>query len=434
MGASLGNLRATTGQTMDMETPRPIASSPNTSASASPDPDVVSKPSFDTLRRDIAQVRRCGAGLLRSHTLPALRTAAILLDLCDSDDAEPAPLVGLLRQAMDTLGGGSEQEAAEYLLGLVPGSGRWTLTRRRASAAEVLGLQPDTFRKKPEQQVIDAIAEAVLEVLHDAGMRQARTQMAARRHPSDSRLAVRWVERFEAYYRIWTPLSGLAADLEAAIATYSHAPANHYPWDPDVPAHYDPIYQADNYAMQALYHYTCFQLERKRFISRHGGLWLASDAETEQHIADTVYRIGWLSPFTEEDDAWLRRHLADARWHETDHFLDTIQRLANGERLLRGWVSLTRSAMTWLVSTDQLPAPGRTLARNLWDPRQSLAAPPTPEHLAAHPTGQTIRAATDYMDLIDQDWLRIADWYRPGTTPQHRLDHRELWQERVGEY
>ena len=82
--------------------------------------------------------------------------------------------------------------------------------------------------------------------------------------------------------------------------------------------------------------------------------------------------------------------------------------------------------MTWLIPTDQLPAPGRTLARKLWDLRQPLAAPPTPEHLAAHPTGQTIRAATDYMDLIDQDWLRIADWYRPGTTPQHRLDHREL--------
>lgn len=88
--------------------------------------------------------------------------------------------------------------------------------------------------------------------------------------------------------------------------------------------------------------------------------------------------------------------------------------------------------MTWLIPTDQLPAPGRALARKLWDPRQPLAEPPTPEHLAAHPIGQTIRAATDYMDLIDQDWLRIADWYRPGTTPQHRLDHRELWQEGEG--
>ena len=45
---------------------------------------------------------------------------------------------------------------------------------------------------------------------------------------------------------------------------------------------------------------------------------------------------------------------------------------------------------------------------------------------------EDIRAAADYMDLIDQDWLRIADWYRPGTTPQHRLDHRELWQEGEG--
>lgn len=37
------------------------------------------------------------------------------------------------------------------------------------------------------------------------------------------------------------------------------------------------------------------------------------------------------------------------------------------------------------------------------------------------------------MGLIDQDWHRIADWYCLGTTPQHRLDHRELWQKRVGE-
>ena len=35
------------------------------------------------------------------------------------------------------------------------------------------------------------------------------------------------------------------------------------------------------------------------------------------------------------------------------------------------------------------------------------------------------------MDLIDQDWLRIADWYRPGTIPQCGIDHRELWDERI---
>ena len=61
-----------------------------------------------------------------------------------------------------------------------------------------------------------------------------------------------------------------------------------------------------------------------------------SDAETEPHIADAVYRIGWLSPLIEEDNTWLRRHLVDTRWHETNYFLDTIHRLANGEHLLRG--------------------------------------------------------------------------------------------------
>jgi hypothetical protein len=113
------------------------------------------------------------------------------------------------------------------------------------------------------------------------------------RHPADSRLAVQWVERFEAYYRIWTPAYALAANLEAAVKTRRDEPAEHLPWDPDSAEPYDPLDQADGYGRYALYAYAQFQLEVKKFMTRHGGLWLLSDVDVEQQVADAVYRIGW---------------------------------------------------------------------------------------------------------------------------------------------
>lgn len=92
------------------------------------------------------------------------------------------------------------------------------------------------------------------------------------RHPADSRLAVQWVERFEAYYRIWTPAYALGANLEAAIKTRRDEPADHLPWDPNSAEPYDPEDQADGYGRYALYAYAQFQLEVKKFMTRHGGL------------------------------------------------------------------------------------------------------------------------------------------------------------------
>lgn len=391
------------------------------------------RPSFEAVRADLATVRTVGAARLRGQDLPALRQAALLLDLCDTADHEPAPLLALLREALDSLGGGVDQDAAEYLLGLTPGAGRWSLTRRRAEAARLLELQPDTFRKKPEQLLLDDIAEHVLELLHDAGMRHARTQMEARRHPSDSRLAVQWVERFEAYYRIWTPAYALAADLEAALVTYTQPFLPHMPWDENDRRIYDPLFEGDVYALQALYHYTAFKLEVKRFMSRHGGMWLASDADVELAISDAVYRIGWHNSFTEEDDAWLRRHLADARREETDHFLDIVMRLKRGEGLAQEWVDQVRAGVTWTIPQQTLPSAGSFLPSELQVPGQAVATTKLDEQLDGLPVGQTIRAAQDYTRLIDEDWLRIADWYRPGSRPQRGVSPKELWEERVGQ-
>lgn len=406
-----------------------MAAGPDASTRASePASEVLSeRPTHEGLREDLAVVRTLGAARLRGQELPALRQAAVLLDLCDQDDQEPAPLVTLLRDALDLLGGGVDQDAAEYLLGLAPGTGRWSLTRRRAEAASLLLLQPDTFRKKPEQLLLDDIAEHILELLHESGLRQARTAMEAKRHPADSRLAVQWVERFEAYYRLWTPAYALAADLEAALETYCEPVSEHPPWDPGNPTPYDPVYQGDGYALQALYHYAHFKLEEKRFMSRHGGLWLASSVEIEQQIADAVYRIGWHNSFNEKDDAWLRRHLADARREETDHFLGVVMSLSKGVRVVAELIALARQGVKWKIEANPLPRLGGNIPEELRVSGETIAEALTEEELSQTQVGQTMRAARDYVRLIDEDWVRIADWYRPGSTPRRGVSGMDLY-------
>ena len=343
-------------------------------------------PSYDALLTDLKQVRRLGAGRLRRQELSALRRIAVLLDLCDADDAEPAPLVDALRRAVDQMGGGVEQDATEYVLGLARGTGTWKTAQRRAKAADLFVVQPETFRKNYETVLLEQVAEHLLGLLHDQHLRAARVEMAERRHPADSRLAVQWVERFEAYYRIWTPVYALAADLEAALTTYLDEPSNHLPWDPESDIPYDPVGQARGYARSALYDYARFQLELKRFKTVHGGLWLASDANTEQQIADAVYRIGWHNDLNDEDDSWLRRMLADARYEETEHFWNVIQAFPQGLHIHNLWQAMVEKGIR--LTTEE-------------EKRHSQA-------------WCTIQACHDYTDLIDEDWTRIADWYKPG--------------------
>lgn len=345
-------------------------------------------PSHQELLDDLSRVRRNGVGKLRSTKTPALRRVAVILDLCDPEDTEPAPIVTVLRQAVGELGGGTDQEIAEYVLGLTPGAGLWRVGRRLETAAELADVNVETFRKDRLKDTLSYLAELVLEQCHTAHLRRARAEMAARRHPADSRLAVQWVERFEAYYRVWTPAYALAADLEAALEVYTHEPADHLPWDAESDEPYVPAMEARGYARSALYWYTRFLLEVKRFVTTKGGLWLASSTETEEAISDAVYRIGWHNDFNEDDDSWLRRHLADSRREEIDHFTDLILAFPRGVRLHEHWQRLVHKGVG--VPEDERDG------SQVW---------------------LTIRACHDYTRLIDEDWLRIADWYRPNSTP-----------------
>ena len=345
-------------------------------------------PTHEAVVKELQKVREKSLGGLRRLYLPALHQAASVAGLTTTDEEpEPAAIEDLIRKAVDRFGGGAYQQAAQYTFGLIGGTKFEPATERRRQAAAAMAVAAETFRKGHEKVVIDQTAEGILALARDAEMRRANVEMQ-QRHPADSRLAVAWVERFEAYFRIWTPVYALAADLEAALAKYQDVPAQHLPWDPDSDASYDPLHEAWGYARSALYRYAQFLLEVKRFMARHGGMWLFSDSAQETEISDMIYRIGWHNPINEENDSWLRRALATSQLEEAQPFYGQLKSSTQGEMIHDIWQKFVRDGHEAEVAREA----------------------------AASQVHSTIAACNEYVQALDREWLRIADWYAPGSS------------------
>ncbi|MGU3500908.1 hypothetical protein [Mycobacterium sp. C31M] len=356
-------------------------------------------PTHDELAKELQKVREKSLGRLRRLKLPALYQAASVVGLTTlNGEPEPAAIEDLIRKAVDRFGGGTYQEAAQYTFGLIGGTKFEIPARRREQAAAGFDISTETFRKSHEKVIIEETAEGILALARDTAMRRANVEMQ-KRHPADSRLAVAWVERFEAYFRIWTPAYALAADLEAALAMYKAEPADHLPWDPGSAQPFDPVHEAWGYARSSLYRYAQFLLEIKRFMSRHGGMWLFSDSKRESEISDMIYRIGWHNPINEENDSWLRRTLATSQLEEAQPFYGQLKASTQGEMIHDIWQKFVHAGHEAEVAGDS----------------------------SASQVHSTITACNDYVAAIDEEWLQIADWYAPGSTKPIGVSAAELY-------
>jgi hypothetical protein len=209
-----------------------------------------------------------------------------------------------------------------------------------------------------------------------------------------------WLDRFAAYYRIWSALSGLGGDLTAYRSTLLEP---REVWDrrfgaagPDDPG-YSQEEQAEGYATFALYHYADFEWQLRQFETLYGGQWLLSDAEAEQAVADAVYRVWWHTPCNERDRSYLRIVLAQAHEQEMHEFIsllrsEEIGRATEVEWL--EWVSTCECAWSRVAGNEYFP---------------------TPKHHSgisdACQMHQVVEACADYLDLVNRDWARLADWY-----------------------
>lgn len=117
---------------------------------------------YEALKEDLDKVRHWGAGRLRELDLPALTAVSVRND--EAQDVVGS-ITSTLKRAAEDLGG-SEAVAALISLGLAPGTRGLNTTRRRERAAQVFGLQPESFRKKPEARLMALLAESLLTLDH----------------------------------------------------------------------------------------------------------------------------------------------------------------------------------------------------------------------------------------------------------------------------
>ncbi|WP_326612350.1 macro domain-containing protein [Streptomyces scopuliridis] len=155
-------------------------------------------PDHASILEEIKTVRRGGIVRLRRLEVPSLARIAFALAPADARPAavpaqsQSQSVEWLLRLAVSRLGGGTLQEAAEYTLGLTPGTRDWPGADRRRRAAELYGVSIERFRKEQEAVVLDQVAEqvgrlarAALAERHPAAGRDAAAGDAAHDDPAD---------------------------------------------------------------------------------------------------------------------------------------------------------------------------------------------------------------------------------------------------------
>lgn len=378
------------------------------------------QPDFTALVADLRMLRSAGLLKLRVLRLPALGGAARVVG--DGDD--PTSIETLLRRAVERLDGGELGDAAGLLFGLVAGyRGRSPTELRRHAAEAAYGMKAETFRKLREPQVIEQVAESILMLCRDGALRQAHEQMA-QRHPADSRLAVQWVERFEAYYRIWTPVYALAADLAAYRCILNEidrpydkidAPGPSRNWmTPNDTDPYSQEYQAEGYVRFAIFRFAQVLWELKQFQLRNGGFWLFSDPDIEVAARDALYELQLHSPNNERDDSWMRATFkqADGELHTFQHLLSATTIGSATHQEWQEWAA--RCQCTWDAdrTADER---GIYFATAATDPGIS---PECPVHAM-------IAAACSYCEIVDGDWMHIADWYKIAGSLCHVRTRRE---------
>jgi hypothetical protein len=162
-------------------------------------------PDEQSLVDDLLRVRDEGLPRLRRMAIPALLSAARLVTL---DESSPSHVVveALLRRAVARLGGGNYGDSAVAVLGLDAGTRGLNSKIRRELAAEAFDRTYETFRKNYEIGVLEQVATQILVLVSEQRSREARRGVERARSMADSAMPELWLERFAAYYRIWTPV------------------------------------------------------------------------------------------------------------------------------------------------------------------------------------------------------------------------------------
>lgn len=363
----------------------------------SPDP-----PTREQLVEDLKLLREKGLPELDDLELPALLAAAKITAPGAEELDGGALIETLLRRAAARLGGGSFGDSTRALFGLDGDTRTLTAGVRRGTAAKEIGVSLKTFLRKHESDALNQIGRQILVLCAEQRQREERDRMAAA-HPAESAMAVQWIDRFQAYYRLWSPIYGLAADLTAYRATLLEEPRPYdrrYGTDSADDPGYSQEEQAEGYARFALHHYAHVEWDLRRFGVLYGGLWMLSEPDIEAAVSDAVYRIAWhVNPFNERDQSYLRTVIDETPNQELHGFLERLSSTEVGQETHREW-------QDWCATCECAWAPGADSGSDYFPTARNQRG--ISEECQVH---QVIDACGLYCNLIDEDWRKIADWY-----------------------
>jgi hypothetical protein len=283
----------------------------------------------------------------------------------------------------------NEARAVQELLGLRPGAATRTAAVRRAACADWLHMSKAAVAdsrsgKNRYEKLIERLADVIFTTESGYQLELIRQSIRAHRRPAETLLSVAWVERFEDYYRAWSPATGLHWDVMLAVE--AHQEGN------------DQRFQ--RYAYQSLHFYTKYMRAVDRFEEEHGGLWLFPSVVDEMRIASAVWEIGAATPFIPLENSRMRLAVVSG---ELSPFVAWLQE--DGADLSEKWTG-------WLKECS-------------CEPVRDDGSVNCPVHLV-------LRAARVFYEGVDRQWDEIADWYkveRPPSTTDPRDGH---WREAPG--
>lgn len=267
----------------------------------------------------------------------------------------------------------NQAKAVLSLLGLAPGTGSMSVTKRKTKFADWMAMSLSTAKDgrggKPThfQRQVQLLADAVFAAEMQYELDKTRQRLRERRRPSDTALGVDWLARFEDYYRLWSALSGLVLDLRLALR--------------DTRASHDA--DARHMMDQSLWFFVCFLAELDAFSRKRGGLWLLPTRRPadESALADSLWLISKASPFRRLEESELRVLYRNTDPREVSVFLPALERSAS---------TLRRNWHTWVQTcTCRDVKHGNKRCR----------------------VHQVIRQGALYNDLVDSYWDELADWY-----------------------
>jgi hypothetical protein len=280
--------------------------------------------------------------------------------------------------------------AVMVLLALATGYRSASAARRRSGAAALLGypVVNTAFKVRPgvrshAQNAVYAVADSLWERDLHARARVS-AELAEMKRPPVSELAIDTLRRYEAYYSMYTPLSGLRADLTAAIEMRREGDTE--------------LNRSVDFDHASLYDYATFLRAKRAFEATYHGLWVFAQADIEQAMADCVKLIEHFSGLRSREESWLR--LTHSEAEELHTFAGQLECDENGRSALRRW----RNRIEECTCDLSRPAP-RCRVHAL------------------------MRACDYYTTVLDTDWYRVVPWHEGPPPNFGNIDPASLYRD-----